>query len=244
MRLQISLFASVPKDFERPELNEDAWAQDEAQTCFALSDGASESYDSRVWAQLLVAKYASNPNFLPSWVDEVAAKYSQQVDFESLSWSKQAAFERGSFATLLGLQLAANGREVEVLAIGDSLACHLRNGTLLATFPYSTAEEFDARPALLSTLPSKNAFLVEPDFFARNTARTWAVEQGDVVLLVTDAVGQWLLRELASEPGSLPAVEALRTEADLTELVRRMRAEHRMRYDDSTVLRLVVVEPA
>jgi hypothetical protein len=240
VRLRVDLVASVPKDPERPELNEDAWAPNEALTCFALSDGASESYDSRVWAQLLVAKYASDPHFLPSWVDEATAKYSQQVDFESLSWSKQAAFERGSFATLLGLQLADNGREVEILAIGDSLACHLRDGALLSTFPYSTAEEFDARPALLSTLSSKNAFLAEPDFFARNTARTWAIEEGDVLLLVTDAVGQWVFRELAGEPGSVASMATIRSDADLTELVLRMRAEHRMRYDDSTLVRLLV----
>lgn len=240
MRLRVDLVASVPKDPERPELNEDAWAPNEALTCFAVSDGASESYDSRAWAQLLVAKYASDPHFLPSWVEDATAKYSQHVDFDSLSWSKQAAYERGSFATLLGLQLAENGREVKVLAVGDSLACQLRGGDLVATFPYSSAEEFDARPALLSTLASKNAFLAEPDFFARNTARTWTIEAGDVLLLTTDAVGQWLLRESANEPSSLLAVASICSDADLAELVLRMRAEQRMRYDDSTVVRLVV----
>lgn len=240
MRLRVDLVASVPKDPERPELNEDAWAPNEALTCFAVSDGASESYDSRAWARLLVAKYASDPRFLPSWVDEATIEYTRQIDFESLSWSKQAAFERGSFATLLGLQLAENGREVEVLAIGDSLACHIRGGVLLATFPYSAAEEFDTRPALLSTLASKNAFLTEPNFFARNTARTWTVEAGDVLLLTTDAVGQWLLREHTNDPSSLLALASLGSDADLAALVLQMRAEHRMRYDDSTVVRLVV----
>lgn len=240
MRLRVDLVASVPKDSERPELNEDTWALNEALTCIALSDGASESYDSRTWARLLVAKYAANPRFLPAWVEESTIEYSQQVDFDSLSWSQQAAYERGSFATLLGLQLAENGNEVEVLAMGDSLACHFRADALLSTFPYNTAADFDARPALLSTISSKNAFLTEPDFFARNTAKTWTIEAGDVILLTTDAVGQWLLREQADEPSSLSAIASIRSDSDLADLVLRLRVEHRMRYDDSTVVRLVV----
>jgi hypothetical protein len=240
VRLLIDLVASVPKDTERPDLNEDAWAHNEALTCFALSDGASESYDSRAWGKLLSAKYAGDPKFLPSWVEEAIAEYAQSIDFESLSWSKQAAFERGSFATLLGLQLAENGREVEVLAVGDSLACHVRAGSLLATFPYSTPEEFDSRPALLSTLSTQNRFLSESQFFGRNTAKTWDIVEGDVLLLTTDAVGQWLLREVAAEPCSLAQVAAVKSVEDLATLVLAMRAEHRMRYDDSTVVRLVV----
>lgn len=240
MRLTAELVASVPKDPDHPELNEDSWALNEALTCVALSDGASESYDSRAWAQQLVSKYATNPSFLPSWVEDATKAYAHHVDFDSLSWSKQAAFERGSYATLLGLQLAENGREVEVLALGDSLACHVRGDTLLATFPYTSAEEFDARPALLSTLTSKNSFLTEPGFFGRNTARTWTIEVGDIILLTTDAVGQWLLRERAQEASSLAAILAVVSAADLTDLVLRMRTEHRMRYDDSTLIRLAV----
>jgi hypothetical protein len=240
VRLRVDLAASVPKDGERPELNEDIWAHEPGLTCFALSDGASESYDSKRWARLLVQKYAADPHFLPAWVDAAVSDYNGSVDFDALSWSQQAAFERGSFATLLGLQLAENRREIEVLAVGDSLACHIRNGVLLASYPYTTPEEFDARPALLSTIGSGNTFLRDPEFFARNTSKTWVVEAGDVVLLVTDAMGQWLLREMSVDAGSLVTLAAVTSESELGELTARLRAEHRMRVDDTTLLRLVV----
>ncbi len=240
MRLRVDLAASVPKDGERPELNEDTWAHEPGLTCFALSDGASESYDSKRWARLLVEKYAADPHFLPAWVEAAVSDYKDSVDFEALSWSQQAAFERGSFATLLGLQLADNRREIEVLAVGDSLACHIRNGTLLESYPYSTPEEFDARPTLLSTIGSGNTFLQAPEFFAHNTSKTWVVEPGDVILLVTDAIGQWLLREKSVDAGSLVTLATVASESELVELTTRLRAEHRMRVDDTTVLRLVV----
>ena len=239
MKLRMDLTASVPKDVERPEQNEDSWAWDKALTCFALSDGASESYDSRAWAQLLVKKFARDPDFSRAWVAEAVADYSQRIDLAALSWSQQAAFERGSFASLLGLRLAESGQEVELLAVGDSLACHVRGGTLISTFPYSAAEEFDARPALLSTLGNKNGFLTETGFFAHDLRATWAVRAGDVILLVTDAVGQWLLRKKLSHPSSLQTL-AISSSTELSELVLRMRAERRMRYDDSSVIRLIV----
>ena len=109
MKLHIDLTASVPKDIERPDQNEDCWALDKTLTCFALSDGASESYDSRAWAQLLVKKFARDPSFSPVWVAEAVAEYVQCIDYGALSWSQQPAFERGSFATELGLQLAESG---------------------------------------------------------------------------------------------------------------------------------------
>ena len=240
MKLRMDLTASVPKDVERPEQNEDSWAWDKALTCFALSDGASESYDSRTWAQLLVKRFATDPSFSPAWIAEAVAEYLQRIDYGALSWSQQAAFERGSFSTLLGLQLVESGQAVEVLAVGDSLACHVRSGALISTFPYVAAEEFEARPALLSTLRSENCFLLETRFVAHNMRVTWTVQAGDVILLVTDAVGQWLLREKLNHPSSLQTLAAMSCSTELAALVLRMRAERRMRYDDSTVIRLIV----
>lgn len=126
MKLHVDLVASVPKDLERSEQNEDVWAMSETLTRFALSDGASESYDSRAWAPLLVKKYVADPRLLPAWIDEAVADYAQRIDFKALPWSQQAPYKRGRFITLLGLQqLAESGRAVEVFAIGDSLACHV-----------------------------------------------------------------------------------------------------------------------
>lgn len=175
MKLRVDLAVTVPKDIEHQELNEDAWAVDETVSKVALSDGASESYDSRTWATLLVKAYAADSAFSIEWLGKVLADYSSMVNYESLSWSKQAAFDRGSFATLLGLELAPNG-DVEVLALGDSVAFHLRGDQLLSSFPYTLPEQFDARPLLLSTLAANNSFVGEAGFFGRNTSLSWGVE--------------------------------------------------------------------
>jgi hypothetical protein len=45
------------------EQNEDRFRVDEAALCFALSDGASVSYDPATWAELLCNKFIENSAF-------------------------------------------------------------------------------------------------------------------------------------------------------------------------------------
>ncbi len=242
MRLRLDFAASVPKDPTRQDLNEDVWATEERVTRVAVSDGASESFDSRTWARLLVEKYILDPEITPAWVSGVAAEYKASVDYEQLSWSKQAAYDRGSFASLLAIELALNGTEVEVLAVGDSVAMHTSSELLLSSFPYTTPEEFDSRPELLSTLTAANKFISEPEFFNKHSSKTWAVKSGDYILLMTDAVAQWVLREQMEAPSALLQMLEVTQASAFEELVLKMRQERRIRLDDSTLVRLAVEE--
>lgn len=241
MRLVIELAASVPKDVTRPDLNEDAWAIPLSGDRLAVSDGASESYDSRGWARLLVDRYVWDNKFSADWLADAVSEYLASINFESLSWAQQAAFERGSFATLLGAELAPNGHDLEILAIGDSLAVHTRAGKFQNTFPFSKAEEFDVRPQLLSTVSKANQFIWGDDFFRENSCHSWQVEEGDLLFLVTDAVGHWMLNE-AGRAGVSPTeqLSTLENEADFSALVLQLRSERRIRLDDSTLVRVRV----
>lgn len=238
MRLITELWASVPKDLSRPELNEDAWLSDDERQRWALSDGASESYDSRAWATALVQKYVDDPAVGPAWVNALAQAYAAGVDYPALSWSQQGAYDRGSFGTLLGLEMAENGHELEVLAIGDSLAVHVRGASVMATYPYQQAADFDSRPQLLSTQQAANAFVHQAGFITEHSSQTWVLEPGDTVILVTDAVGQWLLQELALEPSALDTILQVAHAEEFEGLVSVMRSERRMKLDDSTLVRL------
>lgn len=234
MRLSIDLAASVPKDTRRQDLNEDAYAV--GASCVAVTDGASESYDSQAWARLLADAYAKEQSVSVEWVVQRIRTYLESTVVESLSWSQQAAFERGSFATLLGLVLVPDEQEVDVLAVGDSLAVHVRDGVVQSSFPFAQPEEFDTRPRLLSTLTSANAFIDEHEFF-KNNSRAWKVEPGDCILLMTDAVGHWLL----THPEELPILLTLSSAEAFEQFVIERRQDRRMRLDDSTVLRIAIV---
>jgi hypothetical protein len=239
VRFRVDFAASVAKDVTAPALNEDAWAHDERLTCVALSDGASESYDSRSWARLLVDQYIGDQRFDAEWVSRAVKGYVSQVDFDQLGWAQQRAFDRGSYATLLGLVLAENDVDLDVLAIGDSLAVHVRDGVVLDTYPFTRPEEFEDRPKLVSTKSASNAFLGDSGFFG-SCSRTWTVQAGDIVFAATDAVGQWLLSECLAEPGMLETLATMTSKSDFFVMLERLRAEHRIKLDDSTFIRLLV----
>jgi hypothetical protein len=234
------LFAGqVPKDPQFPDANEDACAIAPERGRAAVSDGASESFDSRTWAHLLASRFIEDPAISGDWLTDVIHSYTSQFDPASLSWSKKAAFDRGSFATLLGIEHSAEHGTVDLFAIGDSLAVLLEGSDLVASFPYGQSGEFQRRPELLCTINQMNAFIGASDFRLKHQD-TWTLHPDcdPVVLCMTDALGEWALR-LAEE--GRPQWETLMSVSDVSELealVMRERQSRTMRVDDATLLRL------
>src|SRR5437016_1277876 len=83
---------SVPKREDTP--NEDRVSADE-MTC-AVSDGASVSFDSGPWAEILARRFVENPDISREWVEAAIKEYRSAYDREAMSWAYQAAFDRGS----------------------------------------------------------------------------------------------------------------------------------------------------
>lgn len=235
MKLEFS--GSVPKDPCCPEANEDKFAFSEDGRRLALSDGASESFDSKLWADLLVRRFIADPKVRPEWVASALADYSATHDFQSLSWSKQAAFERGSFATLIGVEQFDEHGAVEILAIGDSIAILTDGGKLIHGWPFEDPEKFKERPTLLATVTGHNDFIGISGFWTQH-GRTFHLEglNEPRLICMTDALGEWALKEAQASGAGLAELLSIQTEEQLSELVLRERAEKRMRVDDSTLL--------
>lgn len=217
------------------ETNEDCW-QHSHKGAGAVSDGASVSFDSASWSRIIARRYAQHPAFDQPWLAGAIAAYDKLHDRDSLPWMQQAAYDRGSFASLLGVRDLGCGR-VEVLAIGDSLAVLCDGDRILASFPYERPEQFDANPQLLSTNPAENRFLSEPGALDR-LRREW--DLGAVgrpaLLCVTDALGRWVLSELGSEPSPIARLRRIGKQRAFARLIEEERAAGRMRRDDATLL--------
>jgi hypothetical protein len=224
---------SVPK--ARGQRNEDAW-QFSRKGVAALSDGASVSFDSASWARILVRRYAQNPCFDAGWLAVALAEFAELHERESLPWMQQAAFDRGSFASLLGLRRRADGW-VRILAIGDSIAVLCDADRVVATFPYEAAEQFDERPVLLSTNPAQNAFLTEHDP-ACDFGIDWDVGalESPALICATDALGHWIIVHRNECPSPIAALRAIGSRREFTRFVAAERAAGRMRLDDTTLL--------
>lgn len=237
MRVRFS--GSVPKDPGSPESNEDKLAFSEDGSRLALCDGASESFDSKAWASILAMKFAQDPKVDQDWVASALSDYNSLHDFATMSWSKQAAFERGSFATLLGVEEDAAHQSVDILAIGDSTALLASGESLVAAWPFSDPERFRERPTLLSTISANNGFVGIGGFWTESgtTFHLAGIEE-PILICMTDALSEWALRQALPGGKGLGELLSISTEEDLRVLVERERAEKRMKIDDSTLILL------
>lgn len=235
--MHILFHGSVPKHADAPLDNEDTYRVDEERGRVVVSDGASESFDAKSWARLLVDRFL-DIGLTNEGIAECVAAFAELHDPERLSWSRAAAFERGSFATLLIAQ-ERDGDRLDILSVGDSLAVLTDGQVLLGQWPYDTAEQFTEKPVLLSTKAELNADLLQDSSDLIVTAG-W--ERGDLqgpvfLLCMTDALGAWLLARMqVGDASALERLLEIRDGATLEELVERERDIGAMRRDDSTLV--------
>jgi hypothetical protein len=214
---------------------EDACAVARRAGIAALSDGASVSFDSRTWARILVRRYAQKPEFDAAWLQAAISDFAGLYDRDALPWMHQAAFDRGSFASLLGVTDLGDGH-IRVLAIGDSIAALCDGDRIIASFPYTAPEQFDQRPRLLSTNSAENAFLAE--VAPADLSITWNLRdcKSPYLLCMTDALGHWLLSHRHERPSPVAMLRQIRSPAEFKRFVLGERRSGRLRRDDTTLL--------
>src|SRR5262249_41908294 len=236
-RSRLPLAFSVPKVLDENP-NEDSFHRSR-KGVYALSDGASVSFDSASWARILVRRYARNPDFTRAWLAAAIAEFRKLYDRDSMPWMQQASFDRGSFASLLGVRVIDDGRAIQVFSIGDSLAVLCDGDRIKATFPLAKASEFTRSPQLLCTNPVQNTFLDKVDIHYDLVA-DWSFRglKQPALLCMTDALGHWLLSTRAREPSPVRILRKVRPPAAFTRFVKDERTAGRMKRDDTTLLAL------
>ncbi|RSM26038.1 hypothetical protein C5B76_10725 [Aeromonas salmonicida] len=237
MEFRILFDGTVAKHIEQPDDNEDAYRIAQERGRVVLSDGASESFDAKSWANLLVDECIDTAP-LDEALSSCIQKYNLLHDPSTLSWSKAAAYERGSFATMLIVQDDPIHENVSVSALGDSLAVWSDGHNLLDTTPYSCADQFTQKPTLLATRNELNPLLSDTNSVFL-TQKDWSYRdnQTHLLLCMTDALGAWLLHH--QEHGDSLALERLisiRSQKELQELVETERATGKLRRDDTTLI--------
>ena len=242
---------SHPKDPQNG-VNEDAWRADDLQNVVVVSDGASSSLFSSSWSNILcqsVIESVPDPmdhfNF-PKWLESVREKWINGIDVNNLSWYQKPKMASGAFATLVWATIdqsfeIPNDLDDDVpmdspffriygYALGDACFLHFHSGRLVRSIPVVRSEDFDSTPSLIGSVNlgvDLTASFVPIDFIA---------PEGDWIILATDAMSQWILSQC--ENGSAPDWREFwnQTPEQYGELVERIRQEHQIRIDDSTVL--------
>jgi hypothetical protein len=235
--MKILFEGQVPKDPAYPEAIEDRYQADSSAYRIGVCDGASESFDSQTWATILSQQFIEEPVINEEWLDKALNTYSQYHHPSTLSWSKEAAFERGSFSSLIGIDYSPNDAELSVLAIGDSIAVLIDDETLIETFPYSKSIEFAQRPELFSTKKELNQFIFNSNFRQKHS-RVWSLGNSSQIrlLCMTDAIAEWAFKHHENDDPVWQNLLALESQEEFEEMVRVMQQEGSMRVDDVTLL--------
>jgi hypothetical protein len=226
---------SVPKRFDAPSENEDAFAVNADATCFAVCDGATESFAPGRWARALAASFVRHPPLDDALL--AGARHDYERSFDQRKWPpyRRNAYRRGSHAALAGLMIWPRERLYAVQAIGDSICVFADGSNVVSAFPLADPRAFSQRPILLST--NDHANIVAGVHLLRG-ASVWslgryAFHSQATFYLMTDALGAWFLADPAAAIARLQAIEA---EAEFAALVIEQRAAGHMRKDDTTVM--------
>jgi hypothetical protein len=216
----------------------------------AVSDGATEGFQSGRWATYLVEAFSHGQSLNVDRITRSArrrwSKWFQEylearAKSRPIQWWEEPGLERGAFASLIGLQLKANGAAEggswEAVAVGDSCLFHVRDSALLQAFPMQESSAFTNRPLLIPT----NAEYLDPERDEAIVRANGSCASDDTFYLTTDALAKWLLSRMEDQRPPWRLLRDLDTDAEVRpfdEWVQRLRMEEGLRNDDVTLVRI------
>jgi hypothetical protein len=250
-RLSIAYSGAVGKPGNTPDECEDVFVVFDDLERVALSDGATESSYSGVWARILASAFGAFDLFADDFGGEARrwfvrcqqewAIWERQVLDRPLQWFARAKLTQGAAATFLGFASTTNstvGADLafKVVACGDTCLFLVRRGAgtsrLAMAFPVVAGDEFTMMPSLLSTSMSPERVSSALRICSGSAAA------GDAIYMATDALAQWVFAELECGRQPWRALDAIATDEDLARLVADELAAGRIREDDVALIRI------
>lgn len=222
---------------------EDAIAANRSRLRFAVTDGATEGFNSRRWARALSAAWVlrnTDPLDLPglqAGIQNLGERLQTRFQRKTLPWYVEEKARQGSFAAFVGLSIQPSG-VLDVLALGD--CCFMQEGGgQFFSFPLAAPDDFTNQPMLVpSHLPDYPACVG----LVRQCRRTSCA--GDRLLLMSDAIACWYLGHAVRDQAVRDTFHECLTNGDhaaLAAFIQSERSGKRLRNDDVAVLRLDVV---
>ena len=231
-----------------PKLGQEASECEDAisvntETCrFAVADGATEAFDARNWATRLAQGWAGRESTLTldefrNWVADEGRELQSSWSGLTLSWYAEEKARTGSFAAFVGVELDLKTElpSWRAIALGDACVLHCRDGALLKALPLSRSESFNSAPVLVAS----NSCLHETSMKSV-VMDSGSCENGDVLLLMSDAAASWYLQCL--EKDDLAAESLFFGSADelVNEFFDAERLAGRIRNDDLAIVRIEI----
>jgi hypothetical protein len=232
----------LPKLGQEASECEDAIAIDAQTSRFAVTDGATEAFDARNWAERLAQHWVQRKSTLTveefrEWVAAEGRELQDSWNGLTLSWYSEEKARKGSFAALVGveLDLRSESPSWRAIALGDTCLLHCRRTKLLKSLPLDRSENFTSAPVLVASDSSLHEASMQSV-----VTDSGICENGDVLLLMSDAAASWCLQRF--ENGDLDVDEFLsvKTDEELREFFDTERMAGRIRNDDLAIVRIEI----
>ena len=213
----------------------------------ALADGASESAFAREWARILTDRFITNPpnicgpveRSLTEWLEPCQEEWNRLVPWERIPWHGEAKTRAGSLATLLGLTIGkgsnrSNTLSWRAIAVGDSCLFIVRGGEMALSFPLEDSSQFNNAPALICSNSNNNGGLWE-----RVSQTSGDCVSGDLIILASDALSQWMLDRAADGGKPWEDLLLLYSDGRLEQWINDSRDRRLIQNDDTS---LIIIE--
>jgi hypothetical protein len=239
----------------RPDENEDAanvveppdGRLDELLARYAVADGATTGAFSSEWASELVRAAVAHwtpGGSLDACAEPLRSTWADRFAVLDIPWYAEAKARAGSFATLLNLWIAppeddATEGAWDAAAVGDTCLFQVRDDKLYQAFPLKSSSAFDSTPDLIASKPPLGLAIKEERFQGR-----WQVD--DQFYLMSDALAAWFLSAYEQDGRPWVEIAAWREPAVTADRfatwIAELRASHRLRNDDVTLLIIEIID--
>jgi serine/threonine protein phosphatase PrpC len=176
---------------------------------FAVADGVTTAFYSGYWAAQLVSLFGEGllqdwNNDGPTWkqtADNKWREYIQKRELGSISQNRLSQRDPAS-ATFCGIEIAestsaSSGLSWRVIAVGDSCVIHLSacyssesDPNIFSSHPCTKAADFSC---MTSAISNYEEYLL-PSEFSENVRSQLCLSIGDILLLATDALCEWMIK--------------------------------------------------
>jgi len=256
MQVQLVVF-STQKDGYSPAEWEDgagggvfggAPGADPPYARFAIADGATETYDSKRWANQLITSFISpdqddgigHPDLergtMSAWFKAMQDRWQVETPATD-DYIEQQKLVEGTLATFVGGELTGLDGATpawQAAALGDAVLFHVRNGRLVTHLPPLSSRDFDSAPEGISTLPGRLDRMSDRLLFQHGR-----LAPGDVIFAATDAFAKWMTTAVERRNDALwPMLGSLGHPSTFAQLVNAERRAKALKDDDVTLMRI------
>lgn len=261
--MKIKSAYTIPKEAKSYEDNEDSYAFSERGDIICLCDGASQSFSAQDWANLVSNNFVSvSRDFSEDEVLKIIKEHVSGIDLANMSWTQMSSFEKGSFTTVLRLKEGIDGLAVESIGdcmiCYHDLQNRIQTFPYLTEDEFSkNPETISSRIELNAGLKNKIQTTKikrgkNSSNFRGRRKRGYGLSlsgkstsmmrvrpssrrrvNSSIVLLMTDALGQWLCKD---KNVNYQKLISIRSSIEFEQLILGLRKKGLIRIDDTTLL--------